>query len=706
MIFKKNIIKIFFILFIIFGFNLNISLAYSKSEIGDTCTEWASNDECEVGANHDCQESTLPKQNNEPQYFCTCYNPLIGKNSCNEQYNPPKDGGNWKCSSGNALSYNLSYCQSTNGEDIEFPVPVGQIPYFCLGFNPNTNQIECAPVPTNNGCSAFLNSNYIPKQFYTIKEYTKPDNFNLCTQEKQTVMAGKFCVAKSGTTCLSNSLGTTCSPTDKLFSSFNECLASFKNLPCTNNTQCKTGQKCLENKCQDNLYDSNKTCVADSDCILNGKPGLCISTTINLGPMGGGSNTIKSCQYTQDTWLASQGVPTIPCEGKICKKSDKSCKNSSECANLGGVGICQDGFCWFDEISMQKYNSLPKLAGITADLQIKKPVLEINIPQLKFSDVQNNIDSEGYLHLPYIGEYVTAIYKLAMVIVSIIGVVMIIVVGIKITVLGGEERVNGFKKIGQIVVGLIIAWGSYTILYNINPDLVNFSTLKVEYIKPEPMPPDDIDYSDQMTGAEGTPQGILGACDKIDPKNPAPDWVDLVAACSGNKCPGVIVRKEKNPVENFVQKITADKIKKAGLLAKQQGYTISVRSKCRSTATQIAWAEKSPQAVKNGTIAKPGKSPHGTGLALDVALMQGSKTISDGAFSGSTQCNAEKSGVALLSTIMENAGFIRLGIENWHFEALKAGSYCRMEKYTGVSPCIPPASGAERCPLTATKSNT
>lgn len=119
------------------------------------------------------------------------------------------------------------------------------------------------------------------------------------------------------------------------------------------------------------------------------------------------------------------------------------------------------------------------------ELKIVKPTLEINIPQLKFSDLENNledINGVSYLNLPYIGEYMSAIYKVALVAISIIAVIMIIVEGVKITTIGGEARPAGFKKIGQVVIGLFIAWGSYTILYTINPDLVNFKALKVQYI--------------------------------------------------------------------------------------------------------------------------------------------------------------------------------------------------------------------------------
>ena len=52
---------------------------------------------------------------------------------------------------------------------------------------------------------------------------------------------------------------------------------------------------------------------------------------------------------------------------------------------------------------------------------------------------------------------------------------------------GGEEKNAAYKRILQAVVGLFICWGSYAILYNINPDLVQFKALKVKYIERIPL---------------------------------------------------------------------------------------------------------------------------------------------------------------------------------------------------------------------------
>lgn len=371
---KKGRFLIFFLFFLSIIFFPLPSLA-KKSAIGDTCKQWATNDDCEFeGANLDCQESTMPKIGGASQSFCTCYNDT----TCKDEYGGSPDGGDWQCIAGNTNTNDLSFCKSTKGL---------------------VKKIEAAAI------------------------------------------AVKTCKAKQ---------------------------------------DCPTDQYCLESKCYslDELTETSK-CNKDADCLIGDHKGVC-QQTLNTGT--GDSSPPKVCFFTSTLESINCGA------NQVCSKSTKSCKNDTDCNGLGGAGICKDTICWLDEVSMKKFKEAPSLFGIQAELKIQKPILEINIPQLKFSDVENSVDEMGYLHLPYIGEYMSAIYKVAMVVVSIIGVIMIVVVGVKITVLGGEERVNGFKRIGQIVIGLFIAWGSYAILYNINPDLVQFSTLKVRYIEPIALP--------------------------------------------------------------------------------------------------------------------------------------------------------------------------------------------------------------------------
>lgn len=468
---KQILIILIFVVTIFFP-----HITFAKSEIGNTCLQTSTNDDCEFGANLDCESSSIPPG----KTLCTCWS----DDDCLSTYGGATDGGNWSCVNDiPSLSYNLHYCKSSKGLK-KFAIEPGLNPYYCLGFNSNTNQTECASVPTDLVCDSSINKDYLPSQFHHFTPKASKVSLPTCQKNKTLIDGGKYC--KIYDECYSDKLDDCSKSQGQLYASYSECTKAYTPSSCDNTKPCGNNLYCINKQCykQESLFETGQSCKNDGECNISGTYGACI-TAFSKTPVGGGTGAIEQCF----TLTNIKNAQTMACgDGKICTKSDKTCKVENDCTSFGGTGICKDGFCWFDEISMKKYKEGPSLFGIQADLQIRKPILEINIPQLNFSDVKNQVDDEGYLHLPYIGEYITTIYKISMVIVSIIGIIMIIVVGAKITVLGGEERINGFKKIGQISIGLFIAWGSYAILYNINPDLVNFDVLKIKYIETEQIP--------------------------------------------------------------------------------------------------------------------------------------------------------------------------------------------------------------------------
>lgn len=134
------------------------------------------------------------------------------------------------------------------------------------------------------------------------------------------------------------------------------------------------------------------------------------------------------------------------------------------------------------------FDSPATKAALQEEVKTFKPTVEIKIPGLTFSDLEKTIDENGYIHIPWIGELIKTLYNFGLGIISIVAVIMIILQGTKIITGGGEGKIEGYKKIGQIAIGLVIAWGSYTILYTINPSLVQFNSLRIKYIETIDMP--------------------------------------------------------------------------------------------------------------------------------------------------------------------------------------------------------------------------
>jgi lysophospholipase L1-like esterase len=90
-----------------------------------------------------------------------------------------------------------------------------------------------------------------------------------------------------------------------------------------------------------------------------------------------------------------------------------------------------------------------------------------------------------YLLIPWIGEYIAAMYKYAIGITGVLAGIMIVIAGlIWLTAGGSAERVSTAKSfIEGALVGLVIALTSYVLLYAINPTLTGFDALKVKFVE-------------------------------------------------------------------------------------------------------------------------------------------------------------------------------------------------------------------------------
>jgi len=125
---------------------------------------------------------------------------------------------------------------------------------------------------------------------------------------------------------------------------------------------------------------------------------------------------------------------------------------------------------------------------------IQTPQPRIRIPGLQFSKAQAVVDrGKTYMIFPFLGEYIAAIYRYAVVVASALAVLVIIVSGIQWMLPGNlltsgegdsKQTTNQAKKrIGGALIGLTIAVGSYTILYLVNPELVQFKNLRVKVVE-------------------------------------------------------------------------------------------------------------------------------------------------------------------------------------------------------------------------------
>jgi hypothetical protein len=113
---------------------------------------------------------------------------------------------------------------------------------------------------------------------------------------------------------------------------------------------------------------------------------------------------------------------------------------------------------------------------------------KISIPGLQFGapKISTNGNGEDQLvDVPFLGQYIAAVYKYAVAVAGIIAVVMIIIAGFQWATSGGSADAisEAKKRISNAIIGLILTLSSYVILYTVNPELVSFKNLRVQYVQ-------------------------------------------------------------------------------------------------------------------------------------------------------------------------------------------------------------------------------
>lgn len=344
---------------------------------------------------------------------------------------------------------------------------------------------------------------------------------------------------------------------------------------------------------------------------------------------------------------------------------------------------------------------------------ICQPVPRIQIPGLNFTNIntilqnaQTTTDGDIYLQIPFLGEYITAIYRYAVGIVSIIAILVIIVSGVQWTVSGGDQTTisNAKERILNALVGMALALGSYVILYTINPELVEFRSLHVTYVGTSQVvttdgssyiPPSDTQYQpasqvDIDSGStrpagplpSGFPRSLCNSIDKCQPIcNDKESWPSIPPTDGMSGLEDTVLLQDAIDAAGmssaFVissgvrlhKELVPQLIEAAQAFQHQGGLQLGITSGWRPLLKQL---ELACPKILNGTfdsrlIAWPGGSVHGSGRAVDIHLRRGGKQISG---TNKREQNAQKyrDGNRILANTMFTLGWQRLIYEVWHFE--------------------------------------
>ena len=213
----------------------------------------------------------------------------------------------------------------------------------------------------------------------------------------------------------------------------------------------------------------------------------------------GSLNCNTMCREKSSTGIVVREIEGIRATGEVvtcCVCADTSsyiCDPSNRICDT----LCGEHGGSTDDNTWRRYPETTAATETTKDetskVELMPPNLNIDIPGSGSLFGGGQIVKEGeerYFYLPYIGEYVSALYNYVLGIVGILAVVVIIFAGgIWLTAGGSPERIKTAQEyIFGAVTGVVLAFGSYLILYTINPDLVRFAAIKIKVVENMPIP--------------------------------------------------------------------------------------------------------------------------------------------------------------------------------------------------------------------------
>jgi hypothetical protein len=422
-------------------------------------------------------------------------------------------------------------------------------------------------------------------------------------------------------------------------------------------------------------------------------------------------------------WTGVARTVTNQCVEK--QRGGGTIASQSDCDEVARTYFVEDTITQFSFVKCAADPSCGPAGTVkTSDFKIRKPILNILIPDLTFSDINTTTDDKGNIQVSWIGEYIVAIYRLLVNVASVLGVILIIREGIGIILsAGGGEKMEAYQHIGRILIGLILAWFSYIILFNLNSSFVAIRPLNIRSVVDNVS---EISDEDPVGVDHGEAEDIYSTTKKTNPKASGLSYSKCpwenhskfdcdgwrsgtVKPCGGvPDDPAIIDSFDKcgdiQLLNTLGQRTTVKVLKEvsgpvctAVKIAKSYGYELRFTSSLRDFNAQAKlWCD---QYKANGGrtpsgVGTPGYSNHMYGRAVDVYLFRDGKRLTwtglESVYEGKTQCDSEVDAVRKIAEIFyasdpkdSNLKFYRLSTEVWHFELKSSPGNSKYGRFFG-----------------------
>lgn len=175
---------------------------------------------------------------------------------------------------------------------------------------------------------------------------------------------------------------------------------------------------------------------------------------------------------------SNKSLATVTCSGADI--------TGPQCQTVSGGGTCQAGVAPAITYQPTVTPGTGSTPGVAPSGVMTPPVLQETIPGLKFA---NNIPivPSTKTQIPYLAQYLSAVYNYLLGIVVIAAAIMIVYGGFRY-ILGSSfgDIKHAKQTITDAIIGLFLVFGAYTILAVLNPATVGFAPTALQVVTTEP----------------------------------------------------------------------------------------------------------------------------------------------------------------------------------------------------------------------------
>jgi len=335
------------------------------------------------------------------------------------------------------------------------------------------------------------------------------------------------------------------------------------------------------------------------------------------------------CSWTQATTVSVRSFQGTSDDQSVCPSPTTACSECTKDKPAGDYLCCKHAAA----------------AATTNSARFKLPDYVFQIPIGALTKL-NSVDcSSGTCDVPFLAQYIAAIYNYGLTVAGVLGVLMLMAAGLLWIVSGGDSgKITTAKNlIFGSITGLLLLLGLNLFLTFVNPDLVNLKPISLPSIKRIDITPDADtssitvgDVTPYLDGCKAAKGGDLSVCRAYGDAQP-PNLVTVAGQKGSVKVNADVYKKYQAAMECV-------KAKNGGK------YLFVINEAFRSAAKQISYKEKGLPA------ATPCCSNHSSGQAMDIHRISG-ESMSWG--------YNDSSG---LKDCMSAQGlYAKLGTEPWHF---------------------------------------